>query len=263
MNTTSERIDDMTDLKGKKALVTGGGVGIGRSVVSELCSAGVDVVFTYRTHEPDDAFLAECRSGNSGVCEAISVDARSEESVRACVAEAAEALGGGIDILVNNVGGLVDRVPVRTMEYDFWRNVLAVNMDSMFLFTRESLKYMTSGWGRVVNVASLAGRNGGSDGSTAYATSKAGMFGFTRGLAKEVAAAGITVNAVAPGLILDTPFHETFTSPENQAKAIESIALKRPGMPVDVAGPVLWLCSEGSAFVTGATIDINGGQYFA
>ncbi len=252
----------MADLRGKKALVTGGGVGIGQSIVAEFCASGADVVFTYRTHEPDADFLGECRTRNGGVCEAIAVDARSEESVRSCVADAASALGG-LDILVNNVGGLVDRVPVRTMEYGFWREVLAVNLDSMFLFTRESLTHMTSGWGRVVNVASLAGRNGGSDGSIAYATSKAGMIGFTRGLAKEVASDGITVNAVAPGLILDTPFHETFTSPENQATAISSIALKRPGLPVDVAGPVLWLCSEGSSFVTGAIIDVNGGQYFA
>lgn len=251
----------MSDLKGRRALVTGGGVGIGRSIVQRLCAAGADVVLTYRTHEPDPEFLQSCREQNAGTCEAIAVDARDESSVQDVVGEAARVLGG-IDILVNNVGGLVDRVDIKAMELDFWREVLAVNLDSMFLFTRGSLKHMDRGWGRVVNIASLAGRNGGSNGSTAYATAKAGMFGFTRGLAKEVATAGITVNAVAPGLILDTPFHETFTTPANQVAAVESIALKRPGMPVDVAGPVLWLCSEDAAFVTGAIIDVNGGQYF-
>ncbi len=251
----------MTDLNGKRALVTGGGIGIGRSIVQQLCAAGADVVLTYRTHEPDQEFLQNCRKEHGGVCEAISVDARDESSITDAVAQTAKTLGG-IDILVNNVGGLVDRVDVRTMELAFWREVLTVNLDSMFLFSREALRHMDRGWGRVVNIASLAGRNGGSNGSTAYATSKAGMFGFTRGLAKEVATAGITVNAVAPGLILDTPFHETFTTPANQAAAVESIALKRPGMPVDVAGPVLWLCSEDSAFVTGTIVDVNGGQYF-
>lgn len=89
------------------------------------------------------------------------------------------------------------------------------------------------------------------------------MFGFTRGLAKQVATAGVTVNAVAPCLILSTLFRETFTTPANRAFAVESIALKRPGIPVDVAGPVVWLCSEDGAFGTGATIDVNDGQYFA
>lgn len=252
----------MTTLKGRRALVTGGGVGIGRSIVERLCAAGADVALTFRTHEPDPDFLQTCRGQSGGVCEGVFVDARDEGSVRHSVGRAAEAIGG-IDILVNNVGGLVDRVDVKSMELDFWREVLTVNLDSMFLFTRESLHHMDQGWGRVVNIASLAGRNGGSPGSTAYATSKAGMFGFTRGLAKEVAGDGITVNAVAPGLILDTPFHETFTTPANQAAAVESIALKRPGLPADVAGPVLWLCSEESSFVTGAIIDVNGGQYFA
>lgn len=250
----------MIDLKGRRALVTGGGVGIGRSIVEQLCAAGADVVLTYRSHRPTPEFLLWCKEQNDGTCEAICLDARDEDSVRATVTRAAEALGG-IDILVNNVGGLVDRVEIRTMELSFWREVLAVNLDSMFLFTRASLPHMGRG-GRVVNIASVAGRNGGSNGSTAYAASKAGIFGFTRGLAKELAGSGITVNAVAPGLILDTPFHETFTSPANQAAAVDAIPLKRPGLPVDVAGPVVWLCSEESSFITGAIIDVNGGQYF-
>lgn len=251
----------MTDLNGRRALVTGGGVGIGRSIVQRLCAAGADVVLTYRTHEPDQEFMRSCREGGR-TCEAIPVDARDESSIKDAVAKAAQTLGG-IDILVNNIGGLIDRVDVRAMELDFWREVLSVNLDSTFLFSREALRHMDQGWGRVVNIASLAGRNGGSNGSTAYATAKSGMFGFTRGLAKEVAPAGITVNAVAPGLILETPFHETFTTPANQVLAVEAIALKRPGVPGDVAGPVVWLCSEDSGFVTGAIIDVNGGQYFA
>jgi 3-oxoacyl-[acyl-carrier protein] reductase len=148
------------------------------------------------------------------------------------------------------------------MELDLWRKVQAINIDSMFLMTREVLKFMADG-GRIINVASLAGHNGGGNGSTAYAASKSAVFGFTRGLAKEVAERAITVNALAPGLILDTPFHETFTEPDAQRAAIQSIALKRPGMPTDVAGPALWLASEHASFVTGSVVDINGGQYFA
>ncbi|MGO1383310.1 MAG: SDR family NAD(P)-dependent oxidoreductase [Arachnia sp.] len=252
----------MSELKGRRALVTGGGVGIGRAIVEHLCAAGVDVVTTYRSHKPEESFLEEQRALHGGRCEAVAVDARDEKSIQGAVAEAVDVLGG-IDILVNNIGGLIERVDTREASLDYWREVMSVNLDSTFLFARESLRHMDSGWGRIVNIASLAGRNGGGGGSTAYATSKAAIFGFTRGLSKEVAGAGITVNAVAPGLILDTPFHDTFTTPENQKAAVESIALKRPGLPDDVAGPVMWLCSDDSSFVTGTIVDINGGQYFA
>lgn len=108
----------------------------------------------------------------------------------------------------------------------------------------------------------MAGQNGGSDGSGAYAAAKAGIFGYTRSLAKELAPKQITVNALAPGLILDTPFHETFSTPERQQATIDAIPLARAGYPDDVSGPVLWLCSEESAFVTGTVVDINGGAYF-
>lgn len=252
----------MTHLKGRRALVTGGGVGIGKAIVEALCAAGADVVTTYRSHEPDEAFLARQREISGGRCEAFPVDAHSESSISEVVQRAHAELGG-IDILVNNVGGLVERVGIRDATLEHWRTVMSVNLDSTFLFTREALRYMDSGWGRIVNVASLAGHNGGADGATPYATAKSAVFGFTRGLSKEVADAGITVNAVAPGLILDTPFHETFTTTDNQQAAIGGIALKRAGLPDDVAGPVLWLCSEQSSFVTGSVVDINGGQYFA
>lgn len=250
----------MQNLNGKRALVTGGGIGIGQGIVIALAEAGVNVAFTYLSHEPDSEFL-ESLAATGSTCVPLQVEATEEAQVVGAVQTATEALGG-LDILVNNIGGLIGRVPVAEMDLAFWHKVLAVNLDSMFLSTRESLRHLDGGWGRIVNVASLAGHNGGSAGSTAYATAKAGMFGFTRGLAKEVAGGGITVNAVAPGLILDTPFHETFTPVESQRTAIETIALKRAGSPADVAGPVLWLCSEASAFVTGAVIDINGGQYF-
>lgn len=251
----------MQNLTGKRALVTGGGVGIGRGVVSALASAGASVAFTYLSHEPEREFVEATAAASGGPCIPLRVDATEESQVTQAVSSAVEALGG-VDILVNNVGGLIERVQIAEMDLSFWHRVMGVNLDSMFLTTREVLRHLDGGWGRIVNVASLAGHNGGSAGSTAYATAKSGMFGFTRGLAKEVAGGGITVNAVAPGLILDTPFHETFTPVENQRASIETIALKRAGLPADVAGPVLWLCSEASSFVTGAVIDINGGQYF-
>lgn len=137
-----------------------------------------------------------------------------------------------------------------------------MNVTSMFLFTRASLAVLSDG-GSIVNVASVAGHNGGGEGATAYAASKAAMFAFTRGLAKELAPRRITVNAVAPGFIDDTPFHETFTPPAVRAAQVGSIPLGRVGLPADVAGPTLWLASPLSSWVTGTVVDINGGAYFA
>jgi len=157
----------------------------------------------------------------------------------------------------------VGRVPVAEMDDAHWHKVIDLNLSSAFYCTRAVLPYMTTGWGRIVNVSSLAAQNGGGAGAMAYSASKAGMLGMTRGLAKELAPQGITVNAVAPGLILDTPFHETFTSEENQRTTIESTPLKRPGTPDDVAGVVVYLASDLASFVTGDTTAINGGTWFA
>jgi 3-oxoacyl-[acyl-carrier protein] reductase len=117
--------------------------------------------------------------------------------------------------------------------------------------------------GRIVCISSLAARNGGAPGSVAYATAKAGLHGFIRALAKEVGGVGITVNAVAPGLILDTPLHATFTSEERQKAIIAATPLNRAGKPADCAGAVLYLVSELGGFSTGAVVDLNGGTYFS
>ena len=116
--------------------------------------------------------------------------------------------------------------------------------------------------GRIINVASLAGRNGGHPGATAYASSKAAVFGFTRGLSNDLPPSGITVNALAPGFIEATPFHDTFTTPDSKAATITTIPLQRAGIPADVSGIALWLASDQSSFITGTVLDINGGQYF-
>lgn len=251
----------MKRLAGRTALVTGGGVGIGRAIALGLAREGARVAVTYNNHEPDEEFLAELVDAGSPAPLTRHLDVMDEGAVSSAVEDLGSELGG-LDIVVNNAGGLLARTPIAEMELELWERVLTLNLSSVFLVSRESIRLLRDG-GRIVNVASLAGRNGGSGGATAYATAKAGMFGFTRGLAKELAPRAITVNAVAPGLILDTPFHETFTPPEAQRAAINTIALERAGLPDDVAGPVIWLCSQESAFVTGTVIDINGGQYFA
>jgi 3-oxoacyl-[acyl-carrier protein] reductase len=149
------------------------------------------------------------------------------------------------------------------MTDEHWFNTINVNLTSAFYCTRAVLPFMNTGWGRIVNMSSLAARNGGGPGAVAYAASKGAIIAFTRGLCKEVAEQGITVNAVAPGLILETPFHDTFNTEAGIQGAVNSTPLKRGGTPDDVAGAVLYFASELGSFITGEILEINGGLYFA
>lgn len=248
-------------LSGRTALITGGGTGIGRGIAMELARAGARIIITYRTHAPDADFDDQVKQLSGSGLTALALDATSESEVQGAIATVKKNFGS-VDILVNNIGGLIQRSTIADMDYALWRKVMAVNLDTMFLITHYTLPIMTGDHGRIINIASLAGRNGGHAGATAYATSKAAIFGFTRGLAKEVAASGITVNALAPGFIEDTPFHDTFTTAESKAATIRGIPLGRAGTPEDVAGAALWLASDHSQFVSGTVVDINGAQYF-
>ncbi|MGC4933166.1 SDR family NAD(P)-dependent oxidoreductase [Gordonia sp. DT30] len=247
-------------LDGKTALITGGGTGIGRAIALEFAKAGAKIAVTYRTHTPDDGFRAQVEEFSASPLVAHALDATSEDEVVATL-QAVHRAVGELDVLVNNVGGLVQRSPVADMDFGLWRQVMALNVDSTFLMTHHALPILNDG-GRIINIASLAGRTGGHPGATAYATAKAAIFGFTRGLAKELAPSCITVNALAPGFIEDTPFHDTFTTAASKAATVQSIPAGRAGKPADVAGAALWLAGGLSEFVTGTVIDINGGQYF-
>jgi 3-oxoacyl-[acyl-carrier protein] reductase len=248
------------DLSGKTALVTGGNTGIGRAISLALAQAGADVALTYFSNPGEQTAAAIRALGRRSL--ALRMDATDSAEVNRVIPELAGALGGHIDILVNNAGYMVGRVPVAEMSDEHWHNVIDVNLNSAFYCSRAVLPYMRSAWGRIVNMSSLAARNGGGPGAVAYAAAKAGLLGLTRGLAKELASQGITVNAVAPGLILETPFHETFNTEEGRQAAIAGIPLKRGGVPGDVAGAVLFLASDLAAFITGEITEINGGAWF-
>jgi 3-oxoacyl-[acyl-carrier protein] reductase len=256
----------MGSLIGKRALVTGGAQGIGKAITEALLAAGADVAIQYHSSADGARELAATAARLGRRFAAFAADLTKESAAATMVAEAAAALGG-IDILVNNAGGLVARRTLDAIDLDFWRTVADVNMTSLMMVTRQALPFLADAGGRdgaaIVNLSSLAGRKGGHGGSLAYSTQKGAILTFTRSLSAEVAAKGIRVNAVTPGLILGTQFHNTHTTKESADKTIAEIPLRRAGTVEDVARPVVYLASEYDGFITGATLDINGGVYCA
>lgn len=249
-------------LAGKTAFVTGGNIGIGRAISLAFARCGADVALTYYSHKGEGEETAREIEKLGRKAYAYQLDASNGDQVKEVVAKVAADFGGHIDILMNNAGHLVGRATIAEMTDEQWFKTINVNLTSTFYCTRAVLPYMNRGWGRIINMSSLAARNGGGNGATAYAASKSALVAFTYGLCKEVAEQGITVNAVAPGLILETPFHETFNTDEGIKNGINSIPLKRGGTPEDVANTVLYFASDLGSFITGEVAEINGGMYF-
>jgi 3-oxoacyl-[acyl-carrier protein] reductase len=253
----------MGNLKAKRALVTGGGQGLGFAIVERLLSAGADVAIHYFSSETGARELKSAAQKLGRRAEMFRADLTREAEAEELVKLAANFLGG-LDILVNNAGDLVERRSLQKVDLEFWRRSMDVNVTSMMLVTRAATPWLVeSGQSSVVNLSSLAGRKGGHPGSLVYATAKGSVLTWTRALATELAPKGVRVNAVAPGLILGTRFHRTHTTPANAEASIQQIPLGRAGTPDDVARAVVFLASEYDGFITGATLDINGGIYAA
>lgn len=252
----------ISSLDGRRALVTGSGHGIGAAIAESLARAGADVVIHYG-HSADQAQATADRLSDLGVrTTVLQADVTISDDVNRLVTDAVDFLSG-LDIVVCNAGHLVGRESVASMSDDHYEAVMDVNLGSAFRTVRAAMgPLQASEHGRVITMSSLAALNGGGAGSAVYAAAKAGILGLTKGLAKELAPHNVTVNALAPGFIGDTPFHDRFSPPEAQQAMIGGIPLGRPGTVEEVGSVVTWLCSEGAAFVTGATIDINGGAWF-
>jgi 3-oxoacyl-[acyl-carrier protein] reductase len=248
------------NLHGKTALVTGGARDIGRAVALKLADCGASVVVNYNQSVDRARTLVDDVRSRGGKAEAVRADVTRAADVERLVDATRSAFGGRVDILVNNAGGLVARKKLDEMDEAFWDEVMAINLKSVFLVTRAVLRHMPDG-GAIVNLSSLAARDGGGGGAIAYSTAKGGVLTFTRGLSKELAGRKIRVNCVSPGLI-GTTFHDTFTKPEVRQAVAARTAIGREGRPEDVAGAVLFLASEASAYITGESIEINGGLYF-
>lgn len=254
----------MGTLAGKKVFITGAEQGIGKETARKLIDAGCDIYIHYYSGEEGPRELMAIAEINGCKASCGYADLTNEEDAARCVADAAAFLGG-IDILVNNVGGIIARKWLGDIDPHFWRTVIDVNMTTMLNVTQQALPWLktSAGGASIVNLASLAGRSGGHSGSLVYSTTKGAVLTWTRSLAAELGEFGIRVNAVAPGLILGTRFHNQHTTQASADQTISSIPLGRAGTPEDVARAICFLASEYDGFISGATIDINGGIYRA
>lgn len=248
-------------LRGKNVLITAGAQGIGEAITKHFIDCGAHVAIHYFSSADTANQLTEYAHSKGQKSVAISGDLTKEPDVTKVVEQTIQALGG-LDILINNAGSLVARKMLDEMEVEFWHKVMDINLTSMMLVTRAAAPYLAkNSHSSIVNLASLAGRKGGHPGSLVYSTSKGAILTFTRALSTELGPQGTRVNAVAPGLILGTSFHNTHTTKESAAETTASIPIQRAGNADDVARAVLYLASEYDGFITGATLDINGGVY--
>jgi 3-oxoacyl-[acyl-carrier protein] reductase len=245
-------------IKGQVALVTGASSGIGRATVEALARQGVRVGVNYCKNQRGAEQAVEAIHKAGGEALAIYADVTRSNDVQALVA-AARKQWGRIDILVNNAGDLLARRTLADMSEEYWDEIMALNLKSVFLCVQAVWEEMAARKsGCIVNVSSIAGRNGGGPGAAAYAAAKGGMLTYTKALAKELAPHGIRVNGVAPGVIM-TPYHERHSSADLMQKFVAGIPLGRAGTAEEVADVIAFLASPAARYITGETVEVNGG----
>jgi 3-oxoacyl-[acyl-carrier protein] reductase len=245
--------------EGKVALVTGASSGIGAATARDFAAAGYHVVLHYNSNEAGARRTVEAIEKAGGKVWTLQADLSTSEAARGLVAQSL-ARAGRIDVLVNNAGSLLARKPFLEVTDEFWQQVMDVNLNSAFWVTHAVVPHMVERRsGVIINVSSIAARNGGGPGAIPYATSKAALTGFTKGLSREMIPYGIRVNAVHPGVIL-TPFHETFTSEERLKAMVAMIPQGRPGRAEEISGVILFLASGAASHIVGESVEINGGM---
>ena len=247
------------NFSGEVAWVTGSSTGIGRSCALDLAKQGCRVAVHYN-NSGDEAreVVGEIEAGG-GEAMLVGGDVSDAAEVGRMVGEIGDRFGD-VGILVNNAGALIERRTFSEMTEDLWDRVMNVNLKSVYLCSQAVLPMMRSlGRGRIVNMTSVAARNGGGPGSVAYATSKAGVSNLTRAMAKELVPENILVNGVAPGIIT-TPFHDRYTPPDVRENLLNTIPMGREGTPEETAGIVTFLVSPAAGYLVGEIIEVNGGQ---
>jgi 3-oxoacyl-[acyl-carrier protein] reductase len=247
------------ELAGKVALVTGASSGIGAATARLLAAQGVRVAVGFHQNKNGAIEVLESIAAAGGTAVAAVGDFRKVNEIRAVVKQVIHEFGP-IDILVNNAGSLVKRLPIREVSEEMWDDIIALNLKSaVFASQAVTPSMIERHTGAIVNVVSIAGHNGGGPGAGTYATAKAGLTSFTKSLAKEMAPHGVRVNAISPGVI-DTPFHEVFSTPEMIAGFVKTIPLGRVGKSEECASVIAFLASDAASYIVGETIEINGGQ---
>ena len=246
------------DLKGKKVLVTGSGSGIGSETAIMFSQQGCFIgVHYFKTKDGAENTLELVKKNSDGLL--LHADVRDEKQVNEMIEYFARD-AGGIDILINNAGSLIDRQPFETATVQYHDDVYATNARSILLVTRAALPYLKESRGNIVNIGSVAGHHGGGIGAGMYAGAKAAVATETISMANEFAPYGIRVNSVLPGFI-ETRFHEQFSSAERRKAVAERTPLGRNGTAEDVANAILFLASDAAGFITGEYIAVNGGLY--
>ena len=243
----------MFELTGKTALVTGASGGIGKAIATRLHQQGAYVVL-HGTREEKLINLANQLGPNSSY---IKADLSDLEAVSSLVESASKLSDSPIDILINNAGFAIDGLLLR-MKVEEWQRVLDVNLTANMILCRTAIRSMIKQkWGRIISISSIVGVTGNS-GQTNYSASKAGMIGFCKSLAQEVASRGITVNVVAPGFI-ETPMTEMLDEKQRE-KLLGQVPIGRLGTPDEVASAVLYLATSEASYLTGSTLHVNGGM---
>lgn len=244
----------------KVVLVTGASSGIGRAVAEAFGAAGAKVAVNYRRHRESAEQSVQKIQAAGGAAIAVEADVTQTAAVTKMVATVTETLGP-VEILINNAGAAVELCRLVDMSEDLWDRILGVNLRSAFLCTRAVLPAMLQRKaGVIVNISSVAARLGGGPGEVAYTTAKGALNSFTHGLAKELAKDGIRANTVSPGATR-TNFHEGIFEPGKLDSLAPRIPLGRIGVPEDLVGAVLLLASDAGSYITGQTLEVNGGLW--
>jgi 3-oxoacyl-[acyl-carrier protein] reductase len=252
-------VDRYLDLTGKVALITGASSGIGAATALTFADLGARVAIGYHRNKKGADETCARIAAAGGTCIAIPADVRQSGEVRRIVEQTARELGP-IDVLVNNAGSLVARLSLGELTEERLDDILALNLKSAIIAAQAVAPSMIERrTGAIINVVSIAGHSGGGPGAGAYASAKGALTTYTKSLAKELAPHGVRVNAVSPGVI-DTPFHEVFSTPEMIARFVATIPLGRIGTSQECANVIAFLASNAASYVVGETIDVNGGQ---
>jgi 3-oxoacyl-[acyl-carrier protein] reductase len=252
-------VGDYLKVRDKVVLVTGASSGIGAVTAALFGKFGARVALGFHRNEKGvEATRDEIQQSGGTAC-SIRANVQNPEEINSLIDQTVSLLGP-IDILVNNAGSLIERAALMTQSVESWDSVMHLNLRSVFLCSRivgnSMIKRRT---GSIVNIGSIAARNGGGPGSGAYSTAKAGVITLTKSLAKELVPHGVRVNCVNPGVI-DTPFHEVFSTPESMRNFAKVIPLGRVGNAMECAKVIVFLASDAASYIVGESIEVNGGQ---